>query len=257
MKNRILILVIALLGLSTIHAQEYKPGVHKTDFGTLKYQILYPENFDVNKKYPLLLFLHGAGERGNDNQKQLIHGASMFKKNAKDYPALYIFPQCPENSYWAKVDIERSENGIVSLKFEDSGEPTEPMSLVIDMMDSLAEKTFVNTDRIYVGGLSMGGMGTFEILSRRPEMFAAAFPICGGGNPASASKYAKNVDIWVFHGAKDSIVLPGFSTEMVIALMKAGGNPKYTLYKNANHNSWDTAFAEPDFLTWIFSKSKD
>ena len=105
-------------------------------------------------------------------------------------------------------------------------------------------------------GLSMGGMGSFELLSRRPDIFAAAIPICGGGDPNSVSGYAKNTPLWVFHGAQDNVVNPLQSMEMVSALLKAGVYPKFTLYDFANHGSWDPAFAEPDLLPWLFSHKK-
>jgi predicted peptidase len=102
----------------------------------------------------------------------------------------------------------------------------------------------------------MGAMGIFELLYRRPETFAAAIAICGAGDPKSVSNYAKNVDLWVFHGAKDDVVVPEYSKEMVEALKNEKANVKFTLYPNANHNSWDSAFAEPELLTWLFSNSK-
>ena len=130
------------------------------------------------------------------------------------------------------------------------------MSLVINLMDGLVERPFVKTDQVYVMGLSMGGMGTFEIIHRKPEMFAAAVPICGGGDPLSVSNYAKSIPLWVFHGAKDDVVNPILSINMVSAILKEGGFPKFTLYDFANHNSWDPAFAEDELLSWIFSNTK-
>jgi predicted peptidase len=113
----------------------------------------------------------------------------------------------------------------------------------------------VDDERVYVGGLSMGGMGTFELVRRMPKTFAAAFPICGGANPATAKKM-DDVDWWIFHGAKDDVVPPRHSEVMVKALKKEGANVKFTLYPNANHNSWDPAFTEPELLSWLFSKKK-
>ena len=113
----------------------------------------------------------------------------------------------------------------------------------------------VKKDQVYTGGLSMGGMGVFELVRRMPKTFAAAFPICGGANPATASKM-KKTSWWVFHGAKDDVVPPYHSENMVAALKKAGAKVKFTLYPNANHNSWDSAFAEPELLSWLFSQRK-
>lgn len=260
MNKRIRSLFLGLYFLSTIplFAQgAFEEGKHSDGGKTLHYQITYPDNFEENKEYPVLLFLHGAGERGDDNKAQLVHGSKLFidQENRNNYPAIVIFPQCPREDFWAKTGFG-NDNGHRKFEFKPSEDPTASMKLVLSMMDSIANLKFTDKSRIYVGGLSMGGMGTFEILSRRPEMFAAAFPICGGGNPNSVSEYAQSVGLWVFHGAKDDVVLPSYSTDMVIALQASGGNVKYTLYKNANHNSWDAAFSEPTLLSWLFNQKK-
>ncbi len=221
---------------------------------TLKYRILYPKDFLETNKYPLLLFLHGAGERGSDNEKQLVHGSKLFVDSIQKYPAIVIFPQCPENGYWSNVDNDRTTNP-VTRNFPINGKPNKALQLVMDLMDKFQTKPFVNKDKIYVGGLSMGGMGTFEILSRKPTFFAAAFAICGGGNPALAEKYAKTTSMWIFHGAKDDVVNPQLSLDMVSSILNFGGTPNFTLYHDANHNSWDHAFAEEEFLNWLFSNS--
>lgn len=223
----------------------------------LPYRLLQPKDFDQTKKYPLLLFLHGAGERGNDNQKQLVHGGNLFLNavQSDQYPSLMVFPQCPKEDYWSNADIKRSE-GKIDIVFKQGGEPTDALEAVIALLDSMVQLPFVDKDRIYVGGLSMGGMGTFELCYRRPDLFAAAFPICGGGHPESVKRYANKFPIWIFHGEEDSIVPAEFSKIMVNALEKEGAKPKFTLYPGVNHNSWDNAFAEPDLLEWIFSQNK-
>lgn len=234
---------------------EKRNFIHKGD--TLPYRILYPENYDAAKSYPLVLFLHGAGERGKDNERQLTHGSTLFlNKSTRDsFPAIVVFPQCPEGEYWANVDIQQTDSGRV-FNFIDGGEPTRPMKLLLELLDHLEKKEHINPQRMYVGGLSMGGMGTFELLSRRPKTFVAAFPICGGGHPALTKKYAKKVSMWVFHGAKDDIVEPKHSRIMVDALKKNGADVRLTIYPEANHNSWDPAFAEPGLLSWLFAQMK-
>ncbi len=233
----------------------YEHHIVKGD--TLNYRMLLPKNFQKTKTYPLVLVLHGAGERGDDNEKQLLHGGDLFlKEEYRDsFPAIVIFPQCPDNDYWSKVLVDRSTKPFTfNYKFNEG--PTNALTSVIDLMEEMVDKPYVKTNQIYVIGLSMGGMGAFEILYRKPNMFAAAVPICGGGNPDSVTKYAKTVPLWVFHGAKDDVVNPILSTNMVSALLNNGGFPKFTLYDFANHNSWDAAFAEPELLSWIFSKNK-
>jgi len=260
MKTKSLLLALLTVISWAIQAQDlsqYKKEVFSERGQHLNYRILYPEHFSPNKKYPVVLFLHGSGERGNDNEAQLVHGSKLFLKDEvrKDFPAVVIFPQCPKEDYWSSADIDRSQYPL-GIIFPEKKATTPAMQLVLDLMDSIKAEKYSDDSRIYVGGLSMGGMGTFEILRLKPDMFAAAFPICGGANPAVVSQYDPKLSIWVFHGAKDNVVLPSYSTDMVIALMKAKMDVKYTLYKDANHNSWDSAFAEPQLLPWLFSKSK-
>ncbi|MFI2743288.1 prolyl oligopeptidase family serine peptidase [Zhouia sp. PK063] len=224
---------------------------------TLHYQILYPEHFSKQKQYPVVLFLHGAGERGNDNTSQLIHGSTLFLADSiqTKYPAIVIFPQCPKNDYWANAVIDRSSFPL-NITFKNGGEPTKALSLVMKLIDKTVQESYVKKDQVYVMGLSMGGMGTFEIIYRKPNMFAAAIAICGGAAPETASVYAKTLPIWIFHGAEDNVVNPQYSLQMVSAILKDGGHPQYTLYEHANHNSWDATFAQPKLLSWLFSKHK-
>jgi predicted peptidase len=236
--------------------QLYKEASLVKGTDTLNYRILWPDNFSEDQVYPLVLFLHGAGERGSDNEAQLIHGSSLFAavENRAEFPAIVIFPQCPRDDYWSNVDVDRSGEG-VKLEFHPEKTPTTALSLVMELLSEQLDKSYVDKDRVYVAGLSMGGMGTFEILGRMPQTFAAAIPICGGGSDDLVEKYAQ-VPMWVFHGAKDDVVNPLYSLEMVEALLEAGGYPNFTLYENARHNSWDSAFAEPEFLPWLFSKTR-
>ncbi|MEB8330337.1 prolyl oligopeptidase family serine peptidase [Flavobacteriaceae bacterium KMM 6897] len=237
----------------------YEKGIFIDQQDTLRYRIMWPENFDATKEYPVVLFLHGAGERGHDNTSQLTHGSSLFTDvgNRNDYPAIIIFPQCPKNDYWSNVKVDRSRSGVKKFRFKKEGTPTKAMDLLLNYLDAMVGKPFIKKDQIYVVGLSMGGMGTFEILARRPNLFAAAMPICGGGNPKSVSNYASNVPIWAFHGAKDDVVSPVFSIHMIEEIIEKGGTPKFSLYDTANHNSWDPAFNEPEFLSWLFSKRRN
>lgn len=223
----------------------------------LPYRIMYPEGFEVSGKYPLILFLHGAGERGTDNQKQLIHGSNFFEQyNRRDYPAVVIFPQCPENQYWAAVDFTWHDDGSRTFTFRPDKYPTVPMKLIMSLLDSLLSTPWIDDTRIYVGGLSMGGMGTFELIYRQPEIFAAAFPVCGGGKPETAPFFADKVPVWVFHGDADPVVPLKLSSDMVDALRKAGADPKFTIYPGVGHNAWDYTFKEPELIPWLFSQKK-
>ena len=260
-KKHIVLSFCLLICISFSFAQssslyEHKEFVSNSD--TLQYRILYPKNFSENIQYPVVLFLHGSGERGSDNNKQLIHGSKLFLNdmNRGAFPAIVVFPQCPQSSYWSNVTVDRSTNSN-SLVFPLDAPPTRPLSMVIELMEEFLGKPYVDKNRIYVGGLSMGGKGTFELLYRRPNMFAAAFTICGGSNPEMVKAYASKTELWVFHGAKDDIVDPQFSIQMVAAYLSEGGKPNFTLYAHDDHNSWDSAFAEPKLLPWLFSKSKN
>lgn len=252
--------VIYLFFISNSVAQDsnsFSKEIFINNSDTLSYRILLPKNFDESKQYPIVLFLHGAGERGSDNTKQLVHGSKLFLNNINRgaFPAIVIFPQCPQNDYWSNATVDRTTKPI-SLVYPLNAAPTKSLNLVMSLMDEFLSKPYVNKNKIYVGGLSMGGMGTFEILHRKPNMFAAAFAICGGGNPDTVKAYANNTELWVFHGAKDDVVNPQLSVSMVSAYLQAGGKPNFTLYADDNHNSWDSAFAEPELLPWLFSKSK-
>ncbi|WP_305982148.1 prolyl oligopeptidase family serine peptidase [Roseivirga thermotolerans] len=258
-----LLLICTLAGVLNISLaqtkEDFRAAKHTYEEGSLNYRVLYPEGFDSTKEYPLVLFLHGAGERGTNNEKQLVHGSKLFldPSNREKFPAIVVFPQCPPEDYWANVHRPLDENGKRQFTyFTTKTEPTLAMKGLLSLVDSLSRVAHIDKDRMYVMGLSMGGMGTFELVSRRPKTFAAAAPICGGGHPKSARKYAKKVPFWIFHGLKDDVVPPHFSKEMASAIEEKGGRVKLTLYPNANHNSWDPAFAEPELLPWLFSHSK-
>lgn len=258
MKKSILV-VFMLISFISINAQTKEDFV-KTSFmmdgDTLPVRILYPENFDATKKYPLMLFLHGRGESGKDNQRQLTHGSKMFldPEFRKNYPAVVVFPQCSDESYWANVEIETVSNKRF-FTFKKGAEPTKAMKLLLAFTKDFFENDFVDRQKIYVGGLSMGGMGTYEILRRKRNTFAAAFAICGGDNVDNCKKY-KDVPLWIFHGGLDDVVTPQFSYNVYKKLRELGNVPKFTIYLKANHNSWDPAFAEKDLLPWLFSHQK-
>lgn len=254
----LLFIVFSLNGFSQDFSLFEKKGfIQNSD--TMPYRILLPKDFDSAKQYPMILFLHGAGERGNDNEKQLVHGAKMFLEDSirNKYPAIVVFPQCPKNSFWANIAM-RVVDSVTNkriLMYREDGEPTKAMVLLQGLYRDLKEKYTPDDTRLYVGGLSMGGMGTFEIARRLPDNFVAAFAICGGANTATAPQL-KNTAWWIFHGMKDDVVDPQNSIDMAKALKDAGAEVKLTLYPDANHNSWDDAFKEPEFFSWLFKHQK-
>lgn len=222
---------------------EFEKLAFQTARDTLAYRLLRPQEMKENQKYPLVVFLHGSGERGNDNIINLKYITPLFlnDQNRKNYPCYLIVPQCPKNENWTYPDWYK--------------EPQEPMSSVVALIDSLKSLPTVDSSRIYITGLSMGGYGTWYLLTQYPSLFAAAAPICGGGDPHQVENFS-HIPIWVFHGAKDKSVSPDESRKMVNALRKAGGKPKYSEYKKVAHDSWVRAYSEPQFLSWLFTQHK-
>jgi predicted peptidase len=234
----------------------YKKMVFEKGGNSIPYRILFPKNYKASEKYPLILVLHGSGERGNDNEAQLVHGSGLFlsEEVRNDYPAIVVFPQCAANSSWAKINVEGDIPNREFVFYEDS-EPTKDMLLLEGLLKHIRKTYKIDKNRIYVGGLSMGGMGTFEVVRRNPKLFAAAFPICGGANPEISKKLSKP-HWWVFHGDADTVVPEKYSARMVKAMKEMGIKVKYSVYPEVGHNSWDNAFAEPELLPWLFSKSR-
>ena len=247
------IMLCAFIGLNA-QTSPYQKAVHKKDGAVLPYRILLPKNFDQNKKYPLLVFLHGAGERGGDNEQQLTHGSDQFltQEFRKENAAIIVFPQCPQDAYWASIE---TREGPLKFTYPEKPKNNPILDLVEDMIKTLKSKYKINRKRIYVGGLSMGGMGPFELVYRNPRMFAAAFAICGGANPKIGRKIRRPV--WrIDHGEVDEVVPIALSEQMVRALQKKKAQVIFHRYPAVNHNSWDNVFADPTFLPWLFSISK-
>ncbi|SHJ38747.1 Alpha/beta hydrolase family protein [Arenibacter nanhaiticus] len=254
-KKKIFLLAFCLGTLAMFGQNDlYHAAIFKKGADSLQYRILYPKDFSASKQYPVVLFLHGAGERGSDNQKQLVHGSKLFleEENRENFPAIVLFPQCPQEDYWSRVAVDRTK-GPLEISFEYSKGPTKALELTMALMDSLVQESYVKKDQLYIMGLSMGGMGTFEMLYRKPGMFAAAIPICGGGDLQASEIYANKVPLWIFHGAKDNVVNPHLSLDIAAKIIEFGGAPNLTIFGDANHNSWDPAFDEPNLLPWLFS----
>lgn len=244
-------LLIFLAG--TIYAQgEYEKKQFVSQGDTLNYRLLRPE--PGQQQYPLVLFLHGGGERGSDNEKQLSHGSEMFRNpvNREKYPAYVLYPQCPEEGYWAY----RNRPETFTPAEMPSGVPISPvMELVVGLLDEYLLRPDVDIDRVYVIGLSMGGMGTFDLACRYPELVAAAIPICGTVNPTRLEA-AKDVHFRIFHGDKDSTVPVSGLREAYKALKHIGADVEYIEFPGVNHDSWTPAFNYPDFMEWLFEKRR-
>jgi predicted peptidase len=201
----------------------------------LPFLLRIPKDLQPGVKYPLLLFLHGAGERGSDNRSQLKHDPAklappdVFQKN----PMIIVAPQCPADQWWSGPTLETA----------------------IRMVKHMRDELPVDPQRIYITGLSMGGFGTWAALAHEPDLFAAAIPICGGGSIESVRKFA-NVPIWAFHGDADTTVKVESTRSMIDALKKAGGEPKYTEYPGVKHDSWTRTYKDPAVYEWLLSQKK-
>ncbi len=197
------------------------------------YLLFLPEDYGKKRqRWPLMVFLHGAGERGSVLNKVKAHGPPKIVKNRKDFPFIVVSPQCPEGDWW-----------------------TEKVEVLINLLDDIAARYKVDKKRIYLTGLSMGGYGTWALASAYPERFAAIAPICGGGSRIMSLRL-KDIPIWVFHGAKDRVVPLKESEEMVNAIRKRGGDVKFTIYPEAGHDSWTESYKNQELYDWFLEHSK-
>jgi len=240
----------ALLACTVAQADDYEAREFTGPEGKLPYRLLKPLHFDATKKYPMVLLLHGSGERGDDNKAQLKWGGDVFTPAdvREKYPAFVLVPQCPQNKKWVEMDW----GGPSGTAPADPG-PTQ--KLLLGMLDSIEKEFPIDPDRRYITGLSMGGYGTWDLITRYPDRWAAAAPICGGGDKTKAA-LAKPVPVWAFHGDADTTVMLVRTTDMVAGLKAAGGNAAMTIYAGVGHNSWSSAFKEPNFLPWIFAQQR-
>jgi predicted peptidase len=197
---------------------------------TMEYLLYLPKDYPAKESWPLLLFLHGAGERGNDLERVTVHGPPKLIAAGKDFPFIVVSPQCPTDQWWQPVELTA-------------------------LLDEIVEKHKVDQDRIYVTGLSMGGFGTWSLASYTPDRFAALLPICGGGETHWTKTFA-HVPIWAFHGDKDTAVPLERSENMIEAVKKNGGEPKLTVYPNVGHDSWSETYANPAVYEWLLGHKR-
>jgi len=219
---------------------------------TLNYRLLFPDS-DPLRKYPLVIFLHGSGERGSDNDAQLKWGAMSFATDEmmSMYPAFVIAPQCPAGMTWSNVN-RTNNNRLITLQ----PNPSKPMELVIALVQQIIKKAPIDTNRIYITGLSMGGYGTFDAIERYPDLFAAAMPVCGGGDTSKAASIA-HIPMWIVHGSEDATVNPLNSVDMLQALMNAGAHPGFSMYPETGHFSWLAAYNNKLAIEWMFRQRKN
>ncbi len=217
---------------------QFKPAAARD----VKYLVYLPEGYDKDsgKKWPLMLFLHGAGERGTDVQRVGIHGPMKLVKQGKQFPFIIVAPLCPEHEYWSP-------------------------DVLLQLLDHVMAEYAVDTHRVYLTGLSMGGYGTWGLGLMHPEKFAAIAPICGGGaaiGPILSSREKpqefKSLGIWAFHGAKDTTVPVEESENLVKIIKKLGATDvQLTIYPEAQHDSWTATYNNPEFYEWLLKHHRD
>lgn len=222
-----------------------------SDGQKVPYRLMKPEKIEKDKSYPLILFLHGGGENGSDNDLHLYIGAADFAKpeNREKHPCFALFPQCPAGSHW----IQRDRRSRLVGK---NDKTSDPLDLAFVLVEKLMTELPIDKDRIYVTGLCTGGVGTWTAIQRRPDFFAAAIPICGGGDTNQAEKL-KNIPLWAFHGDQDKVVPVEDTKKTIAALIKVGGKPKMTIYPGVGHNSWSATYGNPEVLNWLFDQKKE
>lgn len=234
---RFLLVVLATVPVfAAADPSQFAARVYRSSRGdTTPYRLFIPPNYAAKRSYPLVLWLHGAGGRGNDNEKQIAGGNSAgatvwtSPANQARHPAFVLAPQCPEGEMW-----------------------TSRLRDLVDLVKEVQRTYNIDSRRLYVAGQSLGGYGTWALITAYPDMFAAAVPICGGGDETKAKVIA--TPVWAFHGELDRVVSVERSRTMVTAVRRAGGRAQLTEYKGADHVIWNRAFAEPKLLPWVFAQ---
>ncbi len=207
------------------HAQHFEKRITVTV--KIRYLLYLPQDYSptAEKKWPVMLFLHGAGERGHNLSLVKKHGPPAIVKKRQDFPFIVVSPQCPSGETWS-------------------------LDVLDALLSDVEEKYLVDSERIYVTGLSMGGFAAWALAIKFPRRFAALAPVCGGGKAAEVCTI-KHLPVWVFHGAKDNVVPLRKSQEMVDALKQCGGKVRFTIYPDAGHDSWTTTYNNPDLYEWM------
>jgi predicted peptidase len=218
--------------------------VHRHGSQSMPYRLFIPPAYQQGTQYPLVLWLHGAGGSGGDNRAQIagdqILGTHTWTKpeNQAKHPAFVLAPQSSTN--WVSSGLDRL---------------SPEMSMVLSILDAVRSEFNIDPARIYIAGQSDGGIGTWNVITQKPDLFAAAIPLCGGGDPSQVSKIA-NMPIWAFHGERDKVISVTESRKMINALKRTGGHPRYTEYSNVGHDVWPRAFAESDLVEWLFAQHR-
>lgn len=229
---------------------KYTGGEYQNE--PIQYLVLKPENIKPGETYPLVLFLHGAGERGDNPAKALRHFPELMAKpsHRKQFPCFLIVPQCRTGKQWVEVPWGDKESTPLAK------EPSAMLDMATKVLDRSLKEFPIDKNRVYLTGLSMGGYGSWELAMRHPKPFAALAPICGGADETQAAKL-KGIPIWVAHGDADTVVPVIRSRRMVASVKEAGGKIHYVEYPKVGHNSWTPAYTDPEgLLPWMFQQKR-
>jgi predicted peptidase len=214
---------------------DYQFSKEVTKRVNIKYLLSLPDEYHTTgRKFPLILFLHGAGERGDDLNLVKMHGPLKIVEQGKDMPFVILAPQCPEGRWWPEPWM---------------------IETVYELLLEIKRNYRIDEERIYLTGLSMGGFGTWHLAISHPEEFAAIAPICGGGIPWLACNI-QHLPVWAFHGARDDVVSIEKSREMVKALQECDADVKFTVYPDATHDSWTQTYENPDLYSWFLKHKR-
>ena len=243
--------ILLVLSVSASHVHSRDPSspeagflarsYHSPSGETMLYRLYVPPSYVASRKYPLVLWLHGAAGRGSDNLLQISAGNFLgthvwtTAENQAKFPAFVLAPQVSDTKMWARPHANT---------------PSVSIRLALEILDGVEKEYAIDLDRVYVAGQSMGGEGVWAVLAARPGEFAAAVALCSDGFDDMTAPGAK-VPVWIFQGTADEIVSIERARDWVAALRKAGGTPKYTEYPGVGHNVWEKAFAEPDLVPWL------
>jgi predicted peptidase len=241
-----LLLLLAVLPLFPQNGpvDGFIPGFYKGHGTVMPYRLFVPQGYSPNNKYPLVIWLHGAGSAGTDNLGQISLdnrlGTHFWARpeNQEKHPAFVLAPQSPGG--W-------DDNSSGSLSKE--------LKLVLEILEVVRKNYSIDAERLYIAGQSNGGIGAWGLITKKPGLFAAAVPLCGAGNPKLAFRAARTA-VWAFQGEKDDVIPPEFSRTMISAIKRAGGNPRYTEYKGVGHEIWERVFKEPELEDWLFAQHK-
>lgn len=227
-----MIVTLLLLPLGAVQADTTQQAVNVATTVSFEFNyLLYrPADYNEQEKWPLLIFLHGSGERGDDLELVKMHGPPKLIAQGQAFPFVVVSPQCPKDQWWQPVELNA-------------------------LLDQVIATNKIDEDRIYVTGLSMGGFGTWSLASYAPQRLAAIAPICGGGE-AYWTRQFSSLPVWAFHGAKDSGVPVERTQTMVDALTRNGGTPRLTIYPDAGHDSWTETYANPKLYEWLLQQHR-